>query len=431
MPITWTEEQILQLAPDAGSVKAGRGLASASRWVTRGRDDASAWGECKGSGADPYQVAIDLGEPAYRCSCPSRKFPCKHALGLFLMLAASEVPQAQPPEWATAWLAKRAGRAEKPAKERTEEETAKAAADSAKREEKREAKVAQGLADLDLWLRDLVRQGLGALSSRGYGYWDTAAARLVDAQAPGLSRMVRELAGAANSGEGCTERLVSRIGLIHLLIQAHSRIETLSEPARADVRAAIGWTFRQEEVLRGEGVTDFWQILGERVYDEDHLTVHRTWMLGRETGRFAMALQFVRPGQPIEWALPPGAGFEAEMVYFPGAYPLRALIRSRLSESRPMGAVAAFPTLESMLRSYSGALAQNPWIETYPAPVANLVPYRIGERWYVRDAEGRQGLIAGHYPWGWKLASVSGGHPITVVAEWDGETLFPLFAFPA
>ena len=41
----------------------------------------------QGSAASPYQTGIDLSEPAFQCTCPSHKFPCKHGLGLFLLLA--------------------------------------------------------------------------------------------------------------------------------------------------------------------------------------------------------------------------------------------------------------------------------------------------------------------------------------------------------
>jgi hypothetical protein len=35
MPLNLTEEQILQLAPDDSSVKAGKGLATLSKWVLK------------------------------------------------------------------------------------------------------------------------------------------------------------------------------------------------------------------------------------------------------------------------------------------------------------------------------------------------------------------------------------------------------------
>ena len=43
--------------------------------------------QCQGSGKNPYEVSCDLAEPSTpvgRCNCPSRKFPCKHSVGLML-----------------------------------------------------------------------------------------------------------------------------------------------------------------------------------------------------------------------------------------------------------------------------------------------------------------------------------------------------------
>ena len=89
MSIAWNAEQILALAPDASAAKAGNALAQKSKWLRLGFDSRAVWGECQGSGKEPYRTKIDLREPAFACSCPSRKFPCKHGLGLFLLLAAN------------------------------------------------------------------------------------------------------------------------------------------------------------------------------------------------------------------------------------------------------------------------------------------------------------------------------------------------------
>src|SRR4051794_17368490 len=114
MTVALTAAQVLALAPDTSAAAAGRGLAAPRHWVTLGRADGLAWGECKGSAKLPYQTAVDLAGPAFKCSCPSRKFPCKHGLGLLLLLEAQSnaFAEADPPEWVTSWLAGRAKRAE-------------------------------------------------------------------------------------------------------------------------------------------------------------------------------------------------------------------------------------------------------------------------------------------------------------------------------
>ena len=86
--MTLTSDHILSLAPDAASAKAGSQLATPAKWSQLGRDERALWGECQGSGKVPYRTQIDTTEPAFKCSCPSRKFPCKHGLGLYLLLSS-------------------------------------------------------------------------------------------------------------------------------------------------------------------------------------------------------------------------------------------------------------------------------------------------------------------------------------------------------
>ena len=68
--MTLSEDQILALAPDEASKKAGLGLANMSKWVSKGANELAIWGECQGSGSKPYQAQIDLSNIAFKCSCP-------------------------------------------------------------------------------------------------------------------------------------------------------------------------------------------------------------------------------------------------------------------------------------------------------------------------------------------------------------------------
>ena len=74
-----------KLAPDDASIKAALKLARPGPWSETGSTDTLVWGKCQGSGKTPYQVSVDLTGPAVKCSCPSRKFPCKHGLALLLL----------------------------------------------------------------------------------------------------------------------------------------------------------------------------------------------------------------------------------------------------------------------------------------------------------------------------------------------------------
>jgi hypothetical protein len=434
--MNWTPEQILGLAPDASSAKAGQGLATLRDWQTLGCDDKSIWGLCQGSGKNPYQTQVDLSEPAFKCSCPSRKFPCKHGLGLFLLLASQPraFTEKTPPAWVNEWLESRAKRAEQKAEKlQTAEKPADEAAQM-KRAVARETKVATGVQELELWLRDLVRNGLAIAQTQPPQFWERMAARLVDAQAPGLARLVREMGGVASGGEGWQARLLERAGKLHLLIEGYKRIHELPEDHQADIRAAIGWTINQEELLTQAGIQncwrDCWQVLGSRVEQEERLRVQRVWLFGETTNRAAMILHFAHGHQPLDTSLVTGTKFAAELVFYPGAFPLRALVKERFSDVGPAEIWVGYETISAAIAAYAAALALHPWLELFPMPLSAVMPIRRNDAWALRDGEGRILPIHPRVD-AWAFLAMSGGHPIVLFGEWDGDFWWPLSVWGA
>jgi hypothetical protein len=438
---------VLALAPDPASAKAGRDLAVRRKWMTLGRDDAAdgapvLWGACQGSGKDPYLTRVDTTEPAFKCSCPSRKFPCKHSLGLLLLFAQSpgELAAGTPPDWVAEWLASRATRAAKraerdaqtlePAGEEHLAQAAKAARQVAARAAERERRVAAGVAELGLWLRDLVRQGLSTVSSRPASSWETMAARLVDAQAPGAARLVRQLATIPASGDGWPERLLDRMARLHLLLEGYGRIDALPPDLAADVRAGLGWTTAQESLLELDGVRDQWSVVGRSVMEEDRLRVQRSWLWGRETRRGALVLHFAPAGAarsetaPIDPTFVPGIAFEGTLVFFPSAAPLRAVVKERT------GAVA-WPTdighadVSGAIAAAADAEVRMPWIESHPILLREAIPAMSSGAMNVRDPTGRSLPISIGFRDRWRLLAVSGGSAVPLFGEWDGEMLTP------
>jgi SWIM zinc finger len=424
---SWTPERIMALAPDSSSASAGRGLAVKKNWVSLGKTDTAIWGECQGSGKNPYQTRIDPLEPAFKCSCPSRKFPCKHGLGLFLLLqsdvAAFTVDT--PPAWVTEWLEGRAKRSE--VKETKKAEVAADPKATEKRIAARNKKVSAGLEELQVWLCDLVRTGLSSVQNKPYSFWDGMGARLIDAQAPGAARMVRELAGIASSGEGWAERLLERLGKIHLLCEAYSRIETLPESVQANVRTTIGFTQSQDELLEQTGILDRWHVLGVVEERQDRLRSRRAWLRGEQSGHYAMLLDFAHGNLPFERILEPTSVLSGELVFFPSNQPTRAVIKKA---ERDLGQVTkkleGLTNFEAILEHYAKAIAAQPWLERISVTVSGLVPQQIGEKWVLRDSSDQVLSLHPSYAQIPSLLAVSGGHPITIFGEFDGQTLLPL-----
>ena len=432
MSIRWTQDQIVALAPDPASAKAGQGLASRSKWKDLGRTEAAAWGSCQGSGKDPYQAQVDLSEPAFRCSCPSRKFPCKHGLGLLLLLAAQpdSFAAGEPPAWVSEWIESRSQRAEQRAQKAEEkargEEAAPDPAAQAKRLAERERKVAAGLDELERWLHDLVRRGLAEAQAQPASFWEGIAARMVDAQAPGAARVLREMGTLPATGEGWPERLLERMSRLHLLIEGYRRIETLPEPTQADLRARIGWPLKEEDVLGGEGLRDRWLIVGQRTDQEERLRVQRTWLMGEGTSRSALVLQFAHGSAPLNGSLVPGSAFEGELVFYPGSFPQRALVKERASGPDLLPWFPGVETVEAGARAWSEALARDPWLERFPFGLRDAIPVRRGAEWFARDPEGALLALRPRGDAAWRLHSLAGGAPVGLFGEWDGDHLHPL-----
>jgi hypothetical protein len=98
--------------------------------------------------------------------------------------------------------------------------------------------VAAGLDELDQWLCDQVRGGIAGLDRAGYGHFDAVAARMVDAQAPGIAGMLRSIP-VEFARVGWPSRVLEQLGALHLLIQAHRRLDELPADLTATVRARI------------------------------------------------------------------------------------------------------------------------------------------------------------------------------------------------
>jgi hypothetical protein len=414
---------VLALASDPASAKAGQNLARSQKWSGAGSSARALWGLCQGSGSKPYQTTIDLAGPAFRCTCPSRKFPCKHALGLLLLWSADEVRPGEEPDRVTDWLTDREAHAAKPAPEKPGEVADPLAAQQ--RANRRAERVASGVAELDSWLADQVRRGLGGFEQRGYGELSRLAARMVDAQAPGLAGAVRRAAGVVGRGHGWPGELLEELSLIHLTVSAHARLDDLP-PALADtVQTRIGWTVETARVLaEGEKVEDDWLVLGRVIEPDDRLTVRRLWLRGESSRRLALILNFAAAGRQLD-PLParPGELVPGVLSFYPGALPMRALLTQtapRLPGARPGGLSA-----KQALASYAGSLATDPWNERWPLVLSDVRPARNGEGWALVDEAGDGlELVPGLDPW--RLLAVSAGDPVTVAGEWNRAGFRPM-----
>lgn len=386
MPLNLTEKQILQLAPDDASVKAGRGLANLNKWVLRECSGRAVWGHCQGSGKNPYQTVIDLNEIAFKCSCPSRKFPCKHGLGLLLLYAQQpdQFRQAEEPDWVTAWLAKRTEKAEKKELKAKSEAPADEAA-QAKRQEKRHQKVLGGISDLEIWMKDLVRNGFLNVPERAYTLFDSMARRMVDAQAPGLAGRLRAMQEMDFNSDSWKSDLTESMGRLYLLMQSYRNIDRLSDEWRDEIRTLIGYPQSKDNVLAGEPVADSWLVLHKQSRKINDINTDIYWFYGKRSRLFAKYLSFAVAGTFSTENWIPGSVYEGEACFYNGTGTCRRVL-FRESVLQEEGFVPECCTdLKQAAAVYRQGMITNPFSEDTPLLVNNVTAVRNGKDYTLLD----------------------------------------------
>lgn len=424
----WTTSSVDAAAPDDQVRKAGRRLATPTPWSDAGVTGTLLFGRCRGSGANPYQVSVDLDGPRYQCNCPSRKFPCKHAVALLYLYAEGHVDATGvAADFAAAWEAKHADRtvtrSAAPAPE-TPEQTAEREQAAAQRAAERDARVDAGLADAERFLTDLIAEGLAADSAGRPRRFTDQAARLVDAQAPGLAGRFRALAEITDATPRWTEALADGIGQAQLLIRAWQRRASLPDDLAATARNHLGFTTRAADVLALPGVTDTWVVAGLRDADEERVSVRRVWLWGRRTGRTALVLFFAAGGATLESPLFPGTTVEATLHFYPGRPALRAALGDRAEQALPVSSWRPEAlTVERARLAWRDALAADPWLDAWPVVIAGRLTGDQSGHFGLTDDTGDALAL-----WGdkcWPLIGLAAGRDCLVVGEISSEGVQP------
>lgn len=474
MAVRPTHDQVLMLAPDRAAASAALPLAVPASWSAAGCDDTAVWGSYIATAAEPYNVAVDLsddaGGPAYRCNCPSRKIPCKHALALLLLHANGAVVPARRLPFAAEWLQRRAARTREvppggddpqtldaqtreaaslvPTHDGGASSTAGAGAlgggarspqdplggavdpQRQKRQFERAERMRAGLQELDRWLADRIRVGLAASELGDLETWDRLAARLVDAQCGALANRIKRVATRVGQHPRWHEDVLEEMAMLHVLAVGAQHTSALAPGLADGVHAATGLTVAKDDVLAGVPTTATWIVSGESRTREDRITVQRTWLAtsGSAPVTWAMLLAFGAFGNEVTSEYRVGHAFDADVHWYPGGINLRAIVGRTTSESAPHHSGPAATSIADALQAAGWALADEPWLERYPVCIA-AVPAPIGNgRWVLADDSGSVPVTAGFTRMA-EVVAVSGGYPVRIVGEWSTDGVEPLTLF--
>lgn len=418
-----SEEQVFALAPDESSKKSGKELANPAKWVSKGVNELALWGECQGSGSKPYQAQVDLVNIAFKCSCPSRKFPCKHGIGLLLLYARNKADftNKEMPAWVAEWISKRSERQEKQA---TQKEKPVDEAAQAKRRQAREQKVGDGIEELLQWIKDIIRNGIISIPEKGAAWFENMARRMVDAQAPGLAGMIRNLAEINFYREGWQTEFMDQLLRLYLVTTGFKNNDSLPPLLQQDIRTWIGFTQNQEELKEQSGITDTWLVLGKQVTEDDNLTVERNWLYGVGSDQYALVLQFIVRGQGAQLAFTPGLFIQAELVFYPSVLPLRAIVKKQLNTEKVQQCkgFANWQQVAEAETSYSSTL---PFRSERPFIIEQVRPVYFDQQWWLQDNNNALMGIKSGFKSIWKLLSLSGGEALNMAVVGKENTYEP------
>ncbi len=389
------------MAPDQSALAAASGLIKPAKWPVRAQSGGLIWGECQGSGANPYRVMADTEDPGSKCTCPSRKFPCKHALALMWMFVedAAAFRPAAVPDWVHEWMGRRrkgtgapmaagaaksldaARLAEAPKPVDADAEARRIAAANRRAADTRRS-VRAATEDLDMWIADQLRTGLAGFVAEHGERCRRVAARLVDGKAAALAGRLDEMP-ARLLALPPDERAV-------LLTRAWR-----AQPDDPELRRDVIGAETRDDVLNDPAaprVESVWEVLGERIATRrDGLVSVETWLLGLggAARRFAVLLDFFPASAGRRGgAFTPGERFPAILAFYPARAPLRAVIAARGESLRSADPWPDAPAGHP-LDAHAALLLDAPWRLETPMllPAGRIARDAAGRAWWRADGD--------------------------------------------
>ena len=324
--VKFTPQQIDTLAPDAPSIKAGQKIFTKTAWMVE-RSERAIWTQIQGSGKNPYYTQIDNINTAFKCSCPSRKFPCKHGLALGYYLASTKfetITLKDEPEWVKEWIDKRSSKeADKtPAKPKSQESIEKTV-------NRKWENAIKDIEYLEMWLEDTINQGLLDFPDKDYYHFSKIKKSFVDKKLSGINRFFSMLETIDYEEETWKEEVLTILSSLHLLVKCIKNHNNLEKKFKQELSFLLGWSVPQKELLASKTATqvdDVWFIVGVQKWEEEKMTARKVHLYGITSNKTAYILEFSFGGSFTTFYTI-GSPIEAKLLFFEGVLEQRAIVK--------------------------------------------------------------------------------------------------------
>ena len=413
-------EQVEALAPDAGTLNRAKKIAKPNNYANIGVNQRAIWAESLGSSR--YQTFIDIQGPAYKCSCPVNKLPCKHAMGLMVLVAQAPelVQDTSPPPALEEWLAKRDGAAK--AKAGKVKGEVKDPAAQAKRAQQRAANVEKGIAELRRFLEDSMRMGLAESAKRSSDVWEQMQKRLIDAQARGLSRTLDWMRLEMGSGPQWTKTVLRTMLRLHTLISAYENRENLPPALVEDIRERIGWSKSKEQVLQHPPLPGPWLVLNHATTYESGLYTQTIWLMQQASGHIVKVLNFASDfnRDTLQGGYQSGSLINGQAYDYSQWCSQRVILeRESAFQHQPVEnwhwlQAAAAGNIGDAIHALQQQRIRHPFQESWPLLVNNLRAVQKGNQLALADTHNALLFIEPSYRRPWQLLAAMGKSKVSV-----------------
>lgn len=255
-----TEELIRSLAPNQNAISNAQKISRTGGFVTLYQTENKdlIFGECKGSGKSGYHTSADFSgdTPVFRCSCPSRQFPCKHSLAImYEWVSGKNFEVAEVPEDIARKREKITKRKEK-AKEEEKKGPKKPSKTSLAAAKKKLQKQLEGLALAETFVTDLLNRGVSSINGSSSASYKKVAKQLGDYYLPELQAIMLEIITVAEElSEQPDDRELNR--LVMLCVRLSSSVKKSKEYIQTKLESG---NVQPEDSILYEAMGGIWKL---------------------------------------------------------------------------------------------------------------------------------------------------------------------------
>ena len=415
-----TIQEIESLAPNAAAAKNGRDLVSKNKYANLkiSEDGTLIWGECAGSGKNPYYCSADYAEankPVFRCNCPSRQFPCKHGIGLlYAFQKGLQFDVAEIPEDIASKRAKIEKRQEKKEQEKQDIKE-KAAKQSAKPKntktiiKKLDAQLS-GIEVAQKLLRNIVQVGLSGIDSATKKTLTAQIKELGNYYIGGIQTAFNNLLVELDYVEGDEyTSVIDQLNYISALLKKSKEyIEWKKENPEADpeinsaIEEQIGFVWKLTDLMQYGLYEENAEILQLSYYSYDNIArkefVDEGYWFNLKTGKIYKSKNY-RPYRAAKYIKEENSCFEVlqlpELFIYPGDVNPRARwesskFRAATKEDREKVGASANGNFAEVVKQAKGTI-KNPLMDKNPVVLLKLHKANMqGEHIVIEDKEGNK-----------------------------------------